>query len=79
MDDQNAVTLRETYDLFCKINAFARLLAIDQLDANTLGQGAQEFLMRETGSESMDGLGQELQKKIDETSKIIDEALGGWK
>jgi len=73
-----ATSLAETYDLLSKINSFSRLLAIDDLDVNRLGQGAQEFLMRETGAKGIAALGESLRNKIEAAAKIIDAALDEW-
>ena len=75
ISEENAMELAKTYELLSKVNAFSRLLAIDDLDVNTLGQGAQEFLMRETGEQSMQDLGANLLEKTVRVAKIIDQAL----
>ncbi|UXU75137.1 MULTISPECIES: glutamine-synthetase adenylyltransferase [unclassified Paracoccus (in: a-proteobacteria)] len=55
----------------------ARLLTDRPLDMESLGEGGQAFLLRETGAESLDDLAQRLAATVAEAGDLIDSALAG--
>ncbi|MDS9466135.1 glutamine-synthetase adenylyltransferase [Paracoccus sp. MBLB3053] len=52
-----------------------RLLTERPLDMENIGEGGQEFLLRETGSRSLDELAERLAETIEMAGRIIDAAL----
>ncbi|MDM7459187.1 MAG: glutamine-synthetase adenylyltransferase [Paracoccus sp. (in: a-proteobacteria)] len=54
-----------------RVHASARLLSDRQIQADALGQGGQNFLLRETGASDLDLLQQRLQADTAEAARII--------
>lgn len=58
-----------------RVNAVFRLLSEKTLDPDLIGQGGKEFLLRETGNDSVTQLRSELGQHFDRTSAIIESAI----
>lgn len=69
-------TLCDTYDLLVNVNQVARLLTLRIVSEDALGQGAQDFLLRETGAKSLDALVNRLEKARAAAARIIDRRIG---
>ncbi|MDF0599496.1 glutamine-synthetase adenylyltransferase [Psychromarinibacter sp. C21-152] len=67
--------LATAYRRFWQVQAAARLLTGAVLKVEELGEGGQDFLLRQTGAESFDGLAAELTELADEADRIVTEAL----
>ncbi|MBV0890373.1 bifunctional [glutamine synthetase] adenylyltransferase/[glutamine synthetase]-adenylyl-L-tyrosine phosphorylase [Paracoccus sp. Z118] len=59
-----------------RLQCAARLLTDGALDMETVGRGGQDFLLRETGAESLDALAAALTAMVEEAGSIADELVG---
>ena len=76
MSDRLADELLAAYGLMWRLQSAAKLLGSEADDLTELGQGGLEFILRETGAESVASLLQELSDPSTAAGAIIDGALG---
>ncbi len=68
--------LSASYTLMWHLQAAARLLTGEVLDLDLAGQGGTDFVLRETGAESVTALARQLERVSRRAAKVIDKALG---
>ncbi|WP_134726064.1 putative nucleotidyltransferase substrate binding domain-containing protein [Paracoccus luteus] len=73
----DAATLAEAHRFLWRLRCSARLLTDQPLNMATVGQGGQEMLLRETGSDSLDALDRRLSDVTSRAAGVIDRALEG--
>ena len=71
----DVAALEASYRLMWRLQAAARLLTGEVLDLDEVGQGGQDFLLRETGAPSVQALGEELQARAGRAAGVIEAAL----
>ena len=69
-----AATLADAGRFLWALQSGARLLTDRPLDMATLGRGGQEFLLRETGCDTLESLGDRLDATVAAAGRIIDAA-----
>ncbi len=77
IDPAEETTLAAAYRLCWSVQAAMRLLADRSTDPQTLGEGARAFLMRETGSDSLEALPARLDAATAAAAAVIDRVLSG--
>jgi len=73
-NDEKA-TLTAQYRLCWRLQSAARLLTGDKLDPKTIGQGAREFILRQSGADTPRDLSTQLRTGATQASAIIDALL----
>ncbi|NSX55298.1 glutamine-synthetase adenylyltransferase [Parasulfitobacter algicola] len=73
--DQDMQKLTEGYEQFWAIRATGQLLGDDSFAPDTLGQGACDILLRETGQNSLDDILKTLSSLRDKVAAIADRVL----
>ena len=68
----DARALTDAQRFLWRLQCGGRLLTDRPLDMATLGRGGQEFLLRETGCETLDELSERLDATVEEAGRIID-------
>ena len=68
--------LKAAYALLWRLRAASALLTDGPLAPDALGQGAQDFLMRETGVTSLEALSAQIEELTGAAAAAITEALG---
>ena len=71
----DADRLASIWRFLWRLHASGRLLTAKPLDMDEIGQGGQEFLLRESGVASVDGLARQLRDDCAEAACLIDAAL----
>ncbi|WP_449042474.1 [protein-PII] uridylyltransferase family protein [Paracoccus sp. (in: a-proteobacteria)] len=72
----DADVLVRAHEFLWRLHCGARLLSERPLDLATIGQGGQEFLLRETGAEDTAALSARLDELTEAAGRIIDAAAG---
>ncbi len=75
LSPEDVQRLTHAYRRFWQVQAASRLLTGGSLKVEELGEGGRNFLLRQTGAESFDGLAAELTELAEEAAAIIDAAL----
>jgi glutamate-ammonia-ligase adenylyltransferase len=75
LDEQDASRLKDCYRLLRKVNQIMRLLTLTEAALKDPGMGAQSFLLRETGAETIDALQQTVERAKEEAAAIIERAV----
>ncbi|OWJ72593.1 glutamine-synthetase adenylyltransferase [Haematobacter massiliensis] len=73
---EEAEAVLASYRLCWRLVAAARLLTDGPLDPATVGAGGMEFLLRETGAESLEMLAAELRLRAEQAGAVADRVLG---
>ena len=73
---QEAEALNASYDALWAIQAVAKLLSENPLDPDRIGQGGQNFLLRECGADDLSDLNRSLADYFANAGAVIDRALG---
>ncbi|MTH64432.1 glutamine-synthetase adenylyltransferase [Paracoccus shanxieyensis] len=74
---EDAETLASARRFLWSLQSATRLLTERPLDMDHVGRGGQAFLLRETGSETLDALAEQLRTATTAAGAIIDNALAG--
>ena len=74
---EDAETLASARRFLWSLQSATRLLTERPLDMDHVGRGGQAFLLRETGSETLDALAEQLRTATTAAGAIIDKALAG--
>jgi glutamate-ammonia-ligase adenylyltransferase len=74
---EDAEALSSCWRFLWRLHASGRLLSDQPLDMDEIGQGGQEFLLRETGQLDLDALHQKLVTGTDRASAQIERVLAG--
>jgi glutamate-ammonia-ligase adenylyltransferase len=77
LSQTDQTTLLASYRLVWRLQAATRLLTDRKLDMAGLGEGAQAFLLRETGQNNTEALGQALDAAVRQAAQIIDGVFAG--
>ena len=72
---EEAEAVLASYRLCWRLVAAARLLTDGPLDPATVGAGGMEFLLRETGAESLEMLAAELRLRAEQAGAVADRVL----
>ena len=72
----DARTLGDARRFLWALQSGGRLLTDRPLDMDQIGRGGQEFLLRETGTDSLEALAARLDATIEAAGAIIDAATG---
>mgnify|MGYP000099414267 CR=1 FL=1 len=67
--------LRDAYRLFWSLQAATKLLNLDRLEPDTLGEGGTAFLLRETGADDLRDLGARVNTMAARAAEVIDQIL----
>jgi glutamate-ammonia-ligase adenylyltransferase len=76
LPETDARALLSAYTLFWQLHAAARLLTPDTLDVATLGQGAQGFVLRETGQSDVPALAAALAQAVQSATQAVARLVG---
>lgn len=76
LSDDEVETARQSYRLCWQLQSAARLLTGETLDPGTIGEGGRAFVLRETGTASMEALEAALAERAAAAEKVVTEALG---
>ncbi len=76
LSDDEVETARQSYRLCWQLQSAARLLTGETLDPATIGEGGRAFVLRETGTASMEALEAALAERAAAAEKVVTEALG---
>lgn len=74
-DAEGWAVLQRVYLLEAAVKQASRLVAEGAIDRDSLGLGAQKFLLRETGADTIDGLGARLIAEASAAAAVIDQGL----
>ncbi len=77
VSQSDQAALLDAYRLCWRLQAASRLLADQAVDLEALGEGGRSFLLRETGAESPEALGQRLKAAAAAADLVITATLGG--
>ncbi|MDP5307714.1 glutamine-synthetase adenylyltransferase [Paracoccus spongiarum] len=72
---ETADRLASIWRFLWRLHASGRLLTDRPLDMAEIGLGGQEFLLRETGAETLSGLAEALESRVAEAARIIGDEL----
>ena len=75
IDAASAEEVAQAWRFLWRLHCAARLLTEGRLDMEAAGRGGQEFLLRETGQDTLDGLATELAAVVERSGRIVDEAV----
>lgn len=75
IDRDRAETLATARRFLWSLQCAGRLLTERALDMENIGKGGQAFLLRETGTETLEALSARLARIADEAGRVIDAAL----
>lgn len=68
--------IRTAADLFWRVQSAARLISKDPLTRDATGAGAEAFLLRDLGVDSLEDLSAEIAKTADYVAGLIDKTVG---
>lgn len=71
IDKAGADRLASGYRLLWRLQAGGRLLSDRPLDMEAIGQGGRDFLLRETGTETLEDLAAKLAETVDEVAALV--------
>lgn len=74
---EQITTLTSARRLFWNVQAAARLLSSDRLHVESLGGDGRDFLLRQTGCDSLEALCGKIRELSEQAAKIIDAVLEG--
>lgn len=77
LSQTDQTSLLAAYTLCWQVQAAARLLTDEVLEAPRIGTGGQDFLLRQTGDPDMEGLAHRLKTLTAAAAMVIDEMVGG--
>ncbi|WP_136649338.1 glutamine-synthetase adenylyltransferase [Paracoccus aeridis] len=75
IDAASAEEVAQAWRFLWRLHCAARLLTEGRLDMEAAGRGGQEFLLRETGQDTLDGLAAALAAVVERSGRIVDEAV----
>jgi len=78
LDDADRVALDHAYGLCWAVLQAARLLSDRPLDPQRLGEGAADFLLRETGADTLEAAERDLAEATRAAAAVIDAALAPY-
>ena len=73
---QDEADLQAAYRFFWRLQAGGRLLTEKPIDMAAVGEGGRSFLLRETGTPTLDALASELKGHVARTGEIVARGLG---
>jgi len=77
LDAAGGAALEAAHGLCSTLQMAARLFGDGPLDPDRIGRAGADFVLRETGEESLGSLAQRLERTCGEAASVIDAALAG--